>query len=181
MKLDKGLIIIDVETSGSDTRTASIIQLGAVRLTKRGELKEPTFCLNVIPYTLTWEEEAQKIHKLTPADLVKTGFQIKYVLECFEEWIGNPKKYYIAQWSCGFDRDMLLGAYERVGKKYPFSYRAYDIASIVRFNLAVKHMLPSSCGEGNCAMALGIEVKEKELHNALYDAQLAGMMLQKVI
>ncbi|MFA6971411.1 MAG: 3'-5' exonuclease [Gallionella sp.] len=182
-KLSKDLIIFDVETSGSDTRTACIIQLGAVKMHKNGELcLQPSFELNVIPYTDTWEKEAEKIHGLSKADLMRTGYRRVEVLKNFEEWAGDPKKFYLAQWSCGFDTDMLRGAYEStLAMKYPYSHRVFDVASIVRFYLATKGKLASKCGEAECAKRLGIPVDKSQCHDALYDATLSGQMLEKII
>jgi len=50
MHLDRNLVVIDVETSGTDTDAASIIQLGAVKLLKRDTWKKPFF-LNMLSLT----------------------------------------------------------------------------------------------------------------------------------
>ncbi len=181
-KLNKNLVIIDVETSGSDTRTASIIQLGAVKLSKTGVIGKVTFELNVLPYKELWDKNAERIHGITKEDLLKTGYWITKVLQHFEEWAGDPKTFYLAQWSCGFDTDMMRGAYEStLAMKYPFSYRVFDVASIVRWHLAMKGKLGKKCGEAQCAKRLGIPVEEDKCHDALYDAMLSALMLKEII
>jgi DNA polymerase III epsilon subunit-like protein len=186
-KLPKHLLIIDTETSGTD-ETASIIQLGAVIFHKDGYLmKEIQFDEYIIPYTLTWDEKAYKVHKIEQSFLAKKGRHLKDVLEIFEVWassvkIGLKQDYYLAQWGCGFDTTMLQNAYNYAKKEYPFHYRSFDIGSIVRFELARKGLLSGrKMGENVCAKKLGIEVNESKLHNGLYDAYLSGLMLEKII
>lgn len=188
-KFPKDLIIFDVETSGTD-ETASIIQLGAVIFDRNGHLfrngKEIySFNEYIIPYTLTWDEEASKIHKIEKSFLYKKGLQLERALELFETWASPiwadlEKRYWLAQWSCGFDTNMLQNAYAFLRREYPFHYRSFDVASIVRFHLAKQGKLFMKCGEDKCARALGIEVKDIQLHDALYDAQLSGLMLEKI-
>ena len=85
----------------------------------------------------------------------------------------------LSQWSCGWDVKYLQHAYKRAGKEFPFGYKQVDIKSIVTFCLAsIGQIRKKGTGEQYCAKKLGIIVKEKSLHNALYDAQLAGQMLE---
>ncbi|KKM81129.1 hypothetical protein LCGC14_1332990 [marine sediment metagenome] len=182
--LPKKLLIIDVETSGV-TENSSIIQIGAVILDKSGRLSSKEFSEYIIPYTINWSEDAEKIHNISRNFLAKNGKPLKQVLEAFEEWatIENKelkKEYWLGQWSCGFDTTFLQNAYECVGMKYPFHYRAFDVASIVRWELACRGKLYKKCGESKCAEALGIEVEDSKLHDGLYDARLSGQMLERL-
>ena len=191
-KLPKSLIIFDVETSGINPETSSIVQLGAVIFNKNGHLEEDfkssyyTFNEYVKPYTDEWEEEACNIHKIKRAFLENNGKDINRVLKLFEFWISPfnedlKKKYWLAQWSCGFDTSMLTAAYKKIEREYPFHYRSFDVASIVRWHLAKQGKLFQKCGEDVCARALGIKVYDTQLHDALYDSTLSGLMLEKII
>lgn len=198
--LPKDLVIIDVETSGVNPETASIIQIGAVIFNKDGYLEKglegadtrylitpPMFFSEYIkPYTNEWEEGAYQVHQIERAFLEQNGKDLETVLQMFEIWLSPiyndiKKKYWIGQWGCGFDTDMLKTAYKKIGREYPFHYRSFDIASIVRIHLAKKGKLYMKCGMNKCANALGIEVKETRLHDAYYDAYLSGLLLEKVI
>ena len=186
-RFPKDLIIIDVESTGT-SEDSSIIQLGAVVFNKYGFLerdKRYQFNKYIIPYTLNWEEEASKIHKIGRSFLYKEGLQLKQALGLFESWISPiweylKRDYWLAQWSCGFDTNMLRNAYSFLKREYPFHYRSFDVASIVRFELAKRKKLFMKCGENKCARALGIEVDDTKLHDALYDATLSGLMLEKL-
>lgn len=76
--LDKDLIIFDLETSGKDPKTCSIIQLGAVQFLKTGYITNEVFSVYIKPYTNTWEEEAQGIHKI---DIFKPRIIYKILLD----------------------------------------------------------------------------------------------------
>lgn len=183
----KDLIIIDVETSGL-SEDSSIIQLGAVIFNKHGYLerdKRYQFNEYIIPYTLNWEEEASKIHNISKEFLYRKGLQLKRVLDIFECWASPiwadlEKRYWLAQWGGGFDVNMLQNAYAFLKRDYPFHYRSFDVASIVRFELAKRKQLFMKCGENKCARALDIKVNNAKLHDALYDATLSGLMLEKI-
>ena len=186
-KLPKHLLIIDVETTGTNPDTSSIIQLGAVVFSKEGYLEPYTFNEYILPYKPEWTEEAEKVHKITYGQITEKGNPLIEVLERFEQWASNymlgelKQKFWLAQWSAGFDVSMLKKAYESLGVNYPFHYRAFDIASIVRIELARRGRLHQKCGEDKCALALSIKVDETKLHDALYDAQLSGKMLEEII
>ena len=186
-KFPKDLIIFDVETSGIDPETASIIQLGAMIFDKKGRLLDNYYFNEYVkPYTNEWSEEAYKIHKIEKSYLQEKGKDIETVLRLFEIWASTvgfdlKKTYWLAQWSCGFDTDMLRAAYKKINREFPFHYRTFDVASIVRFYLAKQGKLFMKCGENKCARALGIEVDNTKLHNAYYDAYLSGRMLEKIV
>lgn len=198
-KLPKDLIIIDVETSGTNPETASIIQLGACIFNKDGYLErgleggetryliQPKVSFNeyIKPYTDEWTEGAYEIHRIEKSFLEHKGLDLNHVLELFEVWASPiwadlKKRYWLAQWGNGFDTNMLRAAYKKANREYPFHYRAFDIASIVRIHLAKQGKLYMKCGENKCAKALGIQVYNTRLHDALYDAQLSGLMLEKI-
>lgn len=185
-KFPKDLIIFDVETSGTNPETSSIIQIGAVIFDKNGKLFDKYYFNEYVKlYTNEWSEEAYNIHKIDKTFLENYGKDLETVLKLFEVWASPvwddlKKRYWLAQWGSGFDTNMLREAYKKVNREYPFHYRSFDIASIVRFELARSGKLFQKCGEEKCAKALGIEVFDTQLHDALYDAQLSGLMLEKI-
>ncbi len=185
--LPKSLIIIDVETTGTDIEHSSIIQLGACILHKEGYLESYTFNEYILPYLPTWTKEAQKVHGISYTKIQEIGKPIKEVLEDFENWLARfciediQSHFWLAQWGANFDVPLLKKAYESAERRFPFYYRTFDLASIIRFELAKQGKLYQECGEDKCALALGIKVDKTKLHDALYDVQLSGKMLEKII
>lgn len=184
--LPKHLIVLDVESSGVDTNESSIIQLGAVIFNKDGCLTNHEFNSYVVPYTSEWSEDAEKIHGIERGKLKKSGLPISKVLKQFEIWADGfcdgkiKNSFWLAQWGANFDVPMLKNAYKYAKRKFPFHYRVFDIASIVRFSLAKQGKLYKKCGENKCASALGIDFDITKLHDALYDTRLAGKMLEQL-
>jgi len=184
MGLDKNLIIIDIETSGTNPDTASIIQLGAIRFDLENFKVDIDNCFDeyVIPYTEEWTEESFKVHHISKETLLAKGWIIKDVLHLFKAWFNNPDNYYIAQWSCGFDVRFLQKAYEISGLKYPFSYRSFDIASFVRLYLfALGKLKRKKNGLSECAKLLGLNLESLSIHNALDDAKLTALVFAQVV
>lgn len=175
---NKKIIVVDLEASGCNYDKHSIIQIGAVRLSKTLEI-EDEFNKYIIPYKEEWNKEAEQIHHITQIYLAENGMFLNIVLKNFVEWIGEPKEYYIAQWSCGWDFNMILKAFQHLGWDNPFPYRNIDIASIVRFNLFTKGFSPGK-SLYKCANILGIDTKKYKPHDGLDDARLTVEVLQKV-
>ena len=186
-QLPKSLLIIDVETTGTSVENSSIIQLGAVVFTKEGNIEPNTFCEYIIPYKKEWDKEAEKIHGIELGKLKEIGKPIETVLNEFEAWgkmfcsyCNLQGKFWLGQWGANFDVPLLKNAYKAVNKPYPFHYRVFDIASIVRLELAKRGKLEIKCGEDKCAHVLGINFETSKLHDALYDAMLSAKMLEKI-
>ena len=181
--LDRDLIVIDIESSGKNPDTASIIQIGSCILEKNALKMGNGFNKYVLPYTDVWEDEAQSIHKLEKGFLKQYGSHITGVLDVFEAGIGaNLKHYSLAMWSNGWDIQILRKAYEYCNREFPFSHRSYDIASFVRIYLRANRIIGrDKSGLVNCARALGIDTNSFAQHDAYHDALLAARVLQETI
>lgn len=182
--LPKHLIIIDVETTGTNIEKSSIIQLGAVIFNKKGYMEDKEFSQHILPYNPEWSAEAEAVHKISFGTLQKIGEPLEKVIVDFETWLYDFCKCYdvwLAQWGANFDVPLLKKAYEKINRPFPFHYRTFDVASIVRYEMAKNGALRMSCGEGICAGYFGIEVEQYKEHDALYDAKLSGLMLEAIV
>jgi len=185
--LDRDLIIIDLETTGTKPETLSILDLGAVRFSKAIGLCTDTFQTYIVPYKELWNKTTYEYHKITEETIKEKGRPIEIALREFEQWIRMDgtdtfKDVYIAMWSCGWDKACLWEAYKYCKMKYPFKYRGYDIASIVRFFLAGLTLLPKNQGLTETAKVFGYTFEGKGLvrHKALDDAIMSGILLDEV-
>lgn len=177
--LDKDLIIIDLETTGVSPATSSMIQLGACVFTRKGQVGD-CFNIYVKPYKPEWTLQSEQIHRISQLFLHKNGVSVSEALERFINWTEiASEKFYIAQWSCGFDTNILKSAFEFSKIEYPFSYRSYDIASIVRFHLALQGKKPE--GLSRTAKTLKIDMTGFKAHNAEHDAKITALCLEKVV
>jgi len=179
-KLPKPLIVLDLETSGTDTEISSIIQIGAYIISEDGILTNNSFEVYIKPYTDHWKPEAEKVHKIKKSFLMQEGFELENALDKLEKWIGEPRKYTFTQWGNGFDTEMLRKAYIYLKKPYPFCTKSFDIASIIKFDFLLRGLKGDKNLE-NCANSYGIKVKSHLVHNARYDAFLTGLLFEKFI
>lgn len=180
--LDRDLIVIDVESSGTDSEKDSIIQLSAGIFTREGKISNyKMFDMYIKPYKFNWDDSAEKIHGLTVNFLNINGKDIAHALKSFLDWIPSEctNNYYIAYWGGGFDSQILKSAFTECLIPYPFSYRTYDIASIVRFYLACKGVSSASKLE-DCSKVLKIFTDNLKSHNAKDDVIMAMKCLEKV-
>lgn len=177
--LDKNLIVFDVETTGTDPETSSVIQIGAVKISKDMIIIDEPIQLLIKPYKNFWSKEAENVHGTSFEFLLEYGLDLQDALERFIYWIAKPKEIYLAQWSCGFDTDMLKSAFKFIDFEYPFNYRAYDIASITRFYLSTKG-LSSRVGCFDAGKLLKIDMEGLKAHKACDDALIAARCLQAV-
>ena len=180
--LDRDLIVFDLETSGI-SENASILQIGAVRFSKKGKIQsEETFNQYIVPYTDEWTEQAYNVHGLKKEFLYKNGRELDEVITNFNKWIyqNTARDIYLAQWSCGFDVQMLANAHKTLNIKFPFSHRSVDIASIFIFYIATQGGNTSK-GLFECCKFLGIDTKTFKAHDALCDAYLTAQALERVI
>lgn len=177
--LDKNLIVFDVETTGTDSELSSIIQIGAVKLSKDMLITEDSIQLLIKPYKNFWSKQAEEVHGCSFEYCMENGLDIQDALERFIYWIAKPKEVYLAQWSCGFDSDMLKSAFKFIDYEYPFNYRAYDIASITRFYLS-KNGYSSRVGCFDAGKLLKIDMEGLKAHKASDDALMTARCLQAV-
>lgn len=183
-KLNKDLLIFDVETSGKDTNICSMIQLGAIKFSRFGYVRylQESFSIFIYPYTNIWEEEAESIHHILKSVLLKKGVTVRDAIVRFENWCGNPKQYFLAAWSNGFDINVLKMAYKHINREYPFFGKSYDIASFVRLSLAKDGKLGSKHQSlDKCAKKIGIDTSTYKLHDAKVDALLTGYVLERIV
>jgi DNA polymerase III epsilon subunit-like protein len=188
MKLDRGLLVLDVETTGTNPETSSIIQIGVIKLSNNLDFVDSFSCF-VKPYTDEWSEEAFNVHRISKDFLNEEGnaHNIQTALELLEKFVDYKfRDYYIAQWSSSFDIAMLRSAYNKAytdvkDAKFPYAYRVFDIASFVRLYLASLEILPKKrVSLKDCAEILKLEVDRSQLHNASYDALLTSQVLMTV-
>lgn len=189
-RLDRDLILFDLETSGDTPADSSVIQIGAYRVLRNGEIDNDSFNVYIKHYNRRWSKEAEQVHHLTKKFLDNNGIRIKEALKKFEDWAcksteDNFNKVYLAQWSCGFDTNMLQSAYSFCKMNYPFSYRAYDIASFCRLVLACgnESVKTKTRGIGLASVAekFNIDLTEFKAHNALEDARMTALVFKKAI
>lgn len=180
LRLDRNLIIFDLETSGIDVETSSVIQIGACKFHKSGDLSsKETFNIYIKPYASGWNKEAEGIHGLSLDFLEENGVSLRRALKRFVGWIdSNNSNFYFAHWGATFDMNMIMNAFATASHNFKFSHRSYDIASITRFYLAMNGYKPEALFRS--AKKLKVNIDKFNVHDALDDAVVAGKCLEAV-
>src|SRR3989338_3062082 len=101
----KNMIIVDVESTGVDTRACSLLSVGAVEF----ESPENQFYLECRIFDGAHiEKEATEIHGFSPEQMQdKNKKTDREVVEAFLSWLQTCKEWTLAGQNVSFDRDFL--------------------------------------------------------------------------
>ena len=124
----KSVIVVDVETTGLDPGTCSIVSLGAVDFLK----PENQFYQEC----RIWEgaqvvEKALEINGFSRKEVIDPGKKsLKKVMEEFLAWMDEIENRTIAGENPSFDRDFLKASAQRCGVGWLISHRTIDLHSL---------------------------------------------------
>lgn len=169
------LYAVDVETTGLDPKTSSIVSIGAVDI----EVPERTFYIECSVWTgAEIYEGALKINGFTLEQVTTNPVTEAEAIRKFFEWLEESP--IMVAHNSGFDRGFIKCAAERAGVKDPFSFRTIDIHSIVYMHLLrLGKEIPSRLSLNECLQSFGLD-KEPEPHIALTGAKCNQMLFKKV-
>ena len=151
-------LAFDSETTGLDTRTARMIQLGAVRIV-HGEVDETQNFQQLINPGVPIPPESQAIHGISDAD-VAAASDFAEVVKAFDEWRGDSV---LVGYATGFDLAMLKRETEIAGFEWS-APRCLDVRFLV--NLLSPNLPDFSLD--TIAGWVGVETRDR--HSALGDA-----------
>ena len=182
MEFPHKIIAIDIETNGTNSKTGSIIQMGAVLIDEEFEIKGE-YNAYIKPIDEYWNEEARNVHKIEKEWLLENGKDPLDFLKEFEEFAKTwDCRVILASWGNYFDATFVKDYYMRLTKKYPFSYRSIDLKSIALWELA-KRGIPMNYERGHGVESflsqLGMKF-EGTPHNALDDIKNTIKIMQKL-
>ena len=161
-------IVLDIETTGLDPRTARVVQIGAVALEEQaGAPKE--FSMLVNPGTPV-PASATAIHGIADGDLRDAADARRALAELFRFLDGRP----VIGHSVGFDLAVLGAEARRVGM-VPLACEWLDTRALGEI---VAPRLPDFTLETLCAW-LGLVLEGR--HTALGDARTTARIFQKLL
>lgn len=181
-------IFLDTETTGTDPVKNGIIQLsGIVVVDQNGDKKEEPFDLKMQPFPADEiDDRALQVSGTTREELATR-------MLCFD---GHKKfcallgrhinkfdttdKAWMVGYNVHFDDDMLRSWFQKAGDKYFgswFWWPPIDVAVIAALKLWDSRAEMPDFKQGTVARALGIEVDETRLHDALYDVGICRAIL----
>lgn len=174
----KNLIAVDVETTGLDPRTSSIVSIGAIHLETR-----KSFYIECKP----WEgaeihDEALKVNGFTREQLETFAETEATAVQAFMIWAlkytTNP---IMLAHNSAFDRGFIKQACKRAEVKDSFNFRTVDVHSIVYTHIIKKGGKPHGQLSLNKCLEYFNFPAEPTPHNALTGAQCNAMLWDKVV
>jgi len=174
MRLPHNIICLDLETTDSDSKSGSIIQLSAIVVDQEFEpIHARIFDMYIQPLDNYRNPKAMAVNKISEETL-RTATSLQEALIMFESFC--DKDDILTSWGAYFDIPFLRAQYEKIYRKYPFSYRYFDLKSVAIWELA-KRNIPTTSGVSKFLKALGKDFKGTQ-HNALDDIRNAVEILR---
>lgn len=177
MKLPFNVVAIDLECTDSNPKLGSIIQLSAITLNRNFKIEKETFDVYIQPLDSHRDVQAMAVNKITEEQM-STACSLLQALKLFECYCNLSEKFILAAWGAYFDIPFLRKQYEKIKRKWPFSYKSIDLKSIAIWEMA-KRDKPLSGGLKRFLKSLNIEFKGIP-HNALDDITNTVNLLKKL-
>ena len=172
------LYAVDVETTGLDPATTSIVSIGAVDI----ETPERTFYMECLPWVgALIHEGALKVNGFTIDQIMAFEKSEAEAIQAFFDWAteGGASPIMVAH-NASFDKLFVGHAAVRANIKNPFSFRSVDIHSIVYMHLLrTGKEIPQKLSLNACLELLGFD-REPDPHNALTGAKCNTDIFKKV-
>ena len=163
---DAAFVVLDVETTGLNTYTDSIIEIGAVRLEGGHEVKE---------FSMLIDPERPVPEKVTVLTGINNGMLRgqKRIGEVIGDFAAFCEGAVLVAHNAAFDTAFFRRAFEAAG--LPFQYPVLDTLALSRnfFTSMKSHRLGLICKE------LGISLENA--HRAVHDARATGEVLLKTL
>ena len=187
--LDKDLIIVDIETTGVDENiyrmNYSICEMAAVKMNKNLDVYEEFYTYDYIrPLEdpndkKSYMKAAMETHKIPKEKLIAAP-SFEEVITIFEDWVGEDKmNYQLASWGDAFDFPYIQAQYYKIGRKWPFHYRYFDLRSVFQWE-----KMKLGCNEEydlrDYCKDYGITISEKDYHTARGDVYLLVKLLHSI-
>lgn len=158
------LYAVDVETTGLDAHTSSIVSIGIVNMKTR-----ETFYKEC----RSWDgaevhDGALKVNGFTREYLAGLPLSEAELIAKMLEFVHTDAL--MLAHNSAFDKSFVEAACARAGVKSPFSFRTVDLHSIVYAHMTIhRHKVPFRLSLNECLKYAGKE-KEPDPHNALTGA-----------
>lgn len=174
------MIAVDCETSGVDSRTNSILSIGAVDMAN----PDNRFYGECRPFEgAIVEQQALEVNGFDFNEIQsKPKTEGELVIE-FVEWVKSfaENKPLMCGQNVDFDRDFIKAACERAGIKTPFNYRVIDVHSIAWYYITSNGSRPPTNLSLNRVMEMTGAGREPDPHNALTGAMCAAECISRML
>lgn len=176
------MIAVDVETSGIDPRTHSLLSIGAV------DMQNPDN--RFYGECRAWEgaeieDEALNVNGFTREQIAAQPLSECQLTKQFVEWVktieGGSAKPIMCGQNVSFDRDFIRHACERCDFRSPFNYRVVDIHSVAWYYIQMNGSRPPANLSLNRILEMTGAGREPDPHNALTGAMCAAEVISRML
>ena len=168
MKLDRPLLVIDVETTGLHPDRNQVLSVGVVvvnrYLLKTFEMEYKVNLDNPFEVLRAEYRRAQKVHGISTRDALFGGEPLEDVVYYLETLAKQYPDALIAGNNVGFDYAFVKRMFEMVDKKCPFDYHLVDLTGLAAVHLGIVSL-------AKIMDALGIDKSKYTKHSAIGDAE----------
>lgn len=165
------MIVVDVETSGLDPKTSSIISIGAINFINTNQ-RFYAEC-NVFDGAFI-SPESLKINGFEKDQIVKNKDKksLREIIIEFSSWVKNQNtEKIIAGQNPSFDRDFLIHSFELNQIEFPFTFRTVDLNTLcINYVIQKKIDMKISILNTNRIYSILGMPSEPNPHNALTGA-----------
>jgi DNA polymerase III epsilon subunit-like protein len=171
--LQRNMIVVDVEASGTEYHTHSIVSIGAL------DFDDPTN--QFYDECRIWDgahimDGALEVNGFTESEITDPSKKTEgEITRAFLAWAMDIKEHTLAGQNVSFDRDFLKAAAERAHLDWPLAYRTIDTHTLAYMHM-VKRGLKIPTTDGRSALDLDAVLRycgipnEPSPHNALTGA-----------
>jgi DNA polymerase III subunit epsilon len=178
------MIVLDVETTGTDPRKHSIISLGAIEL----ENPQNDFYSECKIFDGAHiDDKALEINGFTKEDITDpTKQSLEILLLAFQDWSSKCTEKTIAGHNVCFDASFLQNSYKKIGLNWTFAHRTIDTHSLAYMHMTAHgKKIPEVNDHSNITSDLlfsyvGLETI-RDTHNALEDAKLTAEAISRLL
>ena len=172
MAPEKPIVVVDVETTGVDPNTDTVIQIAACKLNSRAP-QHSAFMTYVRPESPI-SPAAQAIHGLTERHL-DSAPSITEAIRKFNEYV-QPGALLCGH-NIAFDAAFIRASYAAAGIDYPFDYHLLDVWSVAFFLLESQGIKLRPLDLSALCEFYGIS--RGDTHDALEDALATAAILRR--
>lgn len=172
------LIAVDVETTGLDPLTNSIVSIGAVHIAS-GD----SFYIECIPWLgAEISDQALAVNGFTREKLLFLDITEADAVAKFQDWArAHTTNPIMLAHNSAFDRGFIQAACKRGEVKDSFNFRTVDVHSIVYAHIIRAGDVPSGQLSLNRCLAYFELPPEPNPHNALTGAQMNALLWGKIL
>ena len=182
------LLFIDTECTGADEKTCSLVEIGAIYIDAKTEKRYNSF-ISPDPKK-SFEAEALEIMGTTMKELDERGMSQKEGYENFISFLDSlvskfdkKDKLIVFAYNASFDNRWLRQWFEENDNKFFGSYfwnPWIDIMSLAADKVMLDRPQLKDFKLMTVAKYFGVDVDESKAHGALYDAEIAMKLYDKI-